>query len=72
MLGAVTYELTAVKDERMEGFAGRLLHAAFFRHLAACSPRLSHQMHDEENIKPFTVSPLIQPQRWPASSGQPR
>ena len=62
MLGAVTYELTAVKDERMEGFAGRLLHAAFFRHLAACSPRLSHQMHDEENIKPFTVSPLIQPQ----------
>lgn len=62
MIGAVAYELTAVDDGRMEGFAGRLLHAAFFRHLARCSASFSQQIHDETNIKPFAVSPLMRPQ----------
>ena len=68
MIGAVTYELVATADGRMEGFAGRLLHAAFFRHLAACSPALSEAVHDGVRTKPFTSSPLIRPQRLHAPS----
>lgn len=69
MIGAVTYELTAKADGHMEGFAGRLLHAAFFRHLAACSPAMSEAVHDGERIKPFTSSPLIRPQCAPLPGG---
>lgn len=74
MIGAVTYELVATADGRMEGFAGRLLHAAFFRHLAACSAALSEAVHDGERAKPFTSSPLIRLQRLrvPAPSGNGR
>lgn len=61
MIGAITYELTAEEAGSVEGFAGRLLHGAFFHHLSECSPAYSKAVHDEIQSKPFAVSPLIQP-----------
>ncbi len=61
MIGAVTYELTAESSGTLEGFAGRLLHAAFFKHLAGYSKEMSEEIHDQEISKPFAISPLIRP-----------
>ena len=63
MIGAVTYQLQVCKGGRMEGFAGRLLHAAFFRLLESYSPDLSEEIHDHMNGKPFSISPLLDPRR---------
>lgn len=59
MIGAITWELETMADARLEGFAGRLLHAAFFRLLASISPALSKTVHDEMSTKPFSLSPLL-------------
>lgn len=59
MLGAVTYELRVETETRMEGFAGRLLHAAFFRLLSAFNPDLAERIHADTRAKPFSLSPLL-------------
>lgn len=61
MIGAVTYQLRVCNDGRIEGFAGRLLHAAFFRLLEHYSPELSQKIHDQTRGKPFSISPLLDP-----------
>ena len=63
MIGAITWELETLEGARLEGFAGRLLHAAFFRLLASVSPDLSKFVHDEMTTKPFSLSPLLDPAR---------
>lgn len=63
MIGAITWELETLEGARLEGFAGRLLHAAFFRLLASVSPDLSKFVHDEMKAKPFSLSPLLDPAR---------
>ncbi|MCI6753064.1 MAG: CRISPR system precrRNA processing endoribonuclease RAMP protein Cas6 [Selenomonas bovis] len=63
MIGAITWELETLEGARLEGFAGRLLHAAFFRLLASISPALSKTVHDEMTAKPFSLSPLLDPAR---------
>lgn len=62
MIGAVTYQLAAAAPGRMEGYAGRLLHGAFFQLLQAWSPELAETVHNAV-WKPFTVSPLILPEK---------
>lgn len=56
MIGAVSYTLRAEKSARLPQINGRLMHAAFFKILHEVSPELEHFVHENMNIKPFTVS----------------
>ncbi len=58
MIGAAVYRLRAEKSARLTEMHGRLMHAAFFAALQKLSPELSRFVHDEMNVKPFTVSRL--------------
>lgn len=58
IIGAVTFELEVERGGSVPGFAGRLLHAAFFYLVQEYSPELADSLHNEENVKPFAVSPL--------------
>ena len=56
MIGAVNYKLTAKNSARLPFINGRLMHAVFFKILNAVDPALESFIHEELNIKPFTVS----------------
>lgn len=56
MIGAVTYELGAENSARVPLINGRLMHAVFFKILHEFSPELETFVHENLNIKPFTVS----------------
>ena len=56
MIGAIIYRLRAENSARLSFINGRLMHAAFFRVLHEMSPELEVFVHDNMNIKPFTVS----------------
>ena len=56
MIGAIHYNLRAIKSARLPLINGRLMHAAFFKILHEVSPELEHFVHEKMNIKPFTVS----------------
>ena len=59
MIGAAVYRLRAQNSAWLPMVHGRLLHAAFFAALQDISPELSGFVHDQMNIKPFTVSELM-------------
>lgn len=61
MIGAVVYELRAVNGGRVPVAHGRLLHAALFALLRSYSPALAERVHNEMNLKPFTVAELELP-----------
>ena len=56
MIGAVTYELRAENSARLQFINGRFMHAAFFKILNEHSPKLGDFVHNQMNLKPFTVS----------------
>lgn len=56
MIGAIVYELEAENSARLPFINGRFMHAAFFKILNEASPALGNFIHNELNIKPFTVS----------------
>lgn len=56
MIGAIIHELRAENDGRLKFFNRRLMHAAFFNILNEFSLTLGSFVHNEMNIKPFTVS----------------
>lgn len=56
MLGAVVYVLRAENSAPLPLINGRLMHAAFFKILNEYSPALCSFVHNEQNLKPFTVS----------------
>ena len=56
MIGAVTYELRAENSARLPLINGRLMHAAFFKILHEVSTEFEKFVHENLNIKPFTVS----------------
>ena len=56
MLGAVVYVLRAENSAPLSPINGRLMHAAFFKILNEYSPALGSFVHNEQNLKPFTVS----------------
>ena len=58
MIGAVVYQLRAENSAWLPAVHGRFMHAAFFAALRDLSPELSGYVHDQMNIKPFTVSGL--------------
>lgn len=56
MIGAVVYKLRAENSAPLSPINGRLMHAAFFKILNDYSPTLGSFVHNEQNLKPFTVS----------------
>ncbi|MBR0262031.1 MAG: CRISPR-associated endoribonuclease Cas6 [Selenomonadaceae bacterium] len=56
MIGEVVYKLRAKNSGRLSFINGRLMHAAFFKILNENSPALGDFVHNELNLKPFTVS----------------
>lgn len=56
MIGALTYKLRAENDARLPFINGRFMHAAFFKILNDNSQELGSFVHNEMNLKPFTVS----------------
>ena len=56
MIGAVVYLLRAENSAPLSPINGRLMHAAFFKILNDYSPMLGSFVHNEQNLKPFTVS----------------
>ncbi len=58
MIGAAVYRLRAERAGHLPEMHGRLLHAAFFAALRELSPDISAHVHDEMNVKPFTIACL--------------
>lgn len=58
MLGAIVYILQAEEDGWLPEFTGRIMHGAMFQVLKDKSQELAEFIHNEMNIKPFTVSEL--------------
>ena len=56
MIGAVVFGLEAENATRLPQINGRLMHAAFFKILNDFSESLGDFIHNECNLKPFTVS----------------
>lgn len=56
MIGAAVFELRAHNAGHLPFINGRFMHAVFFKILNEFSPGLGHFVHNEMNIKPFTVS----------------
>lgn len=56
MIGALVYKLRAENETSLPFVNGRLMHAAFFKILNDFSPTFGTFIHNEWNIKPFTVS----------------
>ncbi len=68
MIGAIVYVLRAENSAQMSFINGRLMHAAFFNIINNFSRELGDFIHNELNIKPFTVS-FIEPVGKISSSG---
>ena len=66
MIGAVVYVLAAEKAARLPQINGRLMHAAFFKILNDYSQSLGDLIHNECNLKPFTVSFLEPAEKIPS------
>lgn len=56
MIGAIVYELQAENSTFLPIINGRFMHAAFFQILNDFSPTFGTFIHNEFNLKPFTVS----------------
>ena len=56
MIGAAVFELRAHNAGRLPFINGRFMHAVFFKILNEFSQGLGNFVHNEMNIKPFTVS----------------
>lgn len=58
MLGAIVYILQAEEDGWLPEFTGRIMLGAMFQILKEKSQELAEFIHNDMNIKPFTVSEL--------------
>lgn len=58
ILGRIVLRLEAESSASLPFFHGRLLHGALFALISASDPELAAYIHDDMNIKPFTVSML--------------
>ena len=57
MLGILVYRLRTVRGGHYSMFPGKMLHGAFFHHLAAYDSALATEFH-ECSVKPFTIGCL--------------
>ena len=70
MIGAINFNLRAKNFSRLPFINGRLMHAAFFQILHAVAPNIEKFIHDEMNIKPFTVSFLDPSKKIPSAESR--
>lgn len=70
MIGAAVYKLRAENSARLPLINGRLMHAAFFKILHEVSPELEQFVHNQLNLKPFTVSFLDPMAELPSEFGR--
>ena len=63
MLGAAVLYLRAGENGSLPEFTGRVMHGVFFNTLSEISSELAEFIHDELNLKPFSVSELIGQQK---------
>ena len=68
MIGAIVYVLQAENSSSLPLVNGRFMHAAFFKILNDFSPTLGTFIHNEFNLKPFTVS-FLEPLRKIPNNG---
>ncbi|MBR1805526.1 MAG: CRISPR-associated endoribonuclease Cas6, partial [Selenomonadaceae bacterium] len=66
MIGAIVYELQAENSTCLPIINGRFMHAAFFKILNDVSPTFGTFVHNEFNLKPFTVSFLEPVEKIPS------
>ena len=70
MIGEIIFKLTAENSASLKFINGRLMHAAFFQILNFASPGLNTFVHEEMNLKPFTVSFLNPEKKLPTYEDQ--
>ena len=63
MLGAAVLYLRAGENGSLPEFTGRVMHGVFFNTLSEISSGLAEFIHDELNLKPFSVSELVGQQK---------
>ncbi len=63
MLGAAALYLRAEENGSLPEFTGRVMHGVFFNTLSDISADLAEFIHDEMNMKPFSISELIGQQK---------
>ena len=66
MIGAIHFELRATNSAQLPFINGRFMHAAFFKIINEKSRAFGNFIHNELNIKPFTVSFLDPIQECPS------
>jgi CRISPR-associated endoribonuclease Cas6 len=66
-LHALVINLIAQENGTLPGSLGELAHAAFYAAVQAVDPQLASQMHDAQERKVFSLSPLYGYQQSPAS-----
>lgn len=69
MIGAIVYELQAENSSWLPRINGRFMHAVFFKILNDFSSTLGTVVHNEFNLKPFTVS-FLKPLRKIPTNGE--
>lgn len=70
MIGALVYKLRAENSAQLPFINGRIMHAVLFKILNDFSPQFGSFVHNELNIKPFTVSFLEPVDRIPQINGR--
>ncbi len=68
-LTSLLISLTAETTYPILGALGRPAQAWFFRQLTRVSPALVEKLHDEQNLKPYTVSTLLDDNGRPLAEG---
>lgn len=68
-LTSILISLTAETSYPILGALGRPAQAWFFRQLTRVSPVLVEKLHDEQNLKPYTVSTLLDDNGRPLEAG---
>lgn len=59
MIASIILQLTAEQNGRIQGSTGRAVHAFWFNQWQQHNPALATTLHQPNQAKPFTVSPLL-------------
>ena len=70
MLLSIVVSLTATQTSPILGALGRPAQAWFLSQVAKGNPRLASALHDEDGIKPYTVSTLLDRNGRPIKAGE--
>ena len=69
MLHSVVISLTAESAYPILGALGRPIQAWFLREITQANPQLAERLHDEQGLKPYTVSTLLDENGRPLQTG---